>query len=266
MSAYNDLMAYQRQTEALAQVAGRLGWDQETMMPRGSADQRSEEMAAMESVLHARRTDPRVADWLAQAAPANDVEAAQIRAIRRSHDRATKVPAQLAEALARTTSRAQGIWAGARADDDVSAFAPILTEVLDLRRQEAAAIAGDGDAYDALLQDYEPGTTATQIAATFDAMRPRLVALRGAVLDRPEPAGVAGTFAPDAQMALADRVALAFGYDMTRGRIDKAVHPFSSGSGDDVRITTRTSEDDPFNCLYSTIHEVGHAAYELAID
>ena len=59
MSAYDKLMAFQRQTEALAQVAGRLGWDQETMMPRGAAEQRSEEMGAMEGILHARRTDPR---------------------------------------------------------------------------------------------------------------------------------------------------------------------------------------------------------------
>ena len=57
-----------------------------------------------------------------------------------------------------------------------------------------------------------------------------------------------------------------FGYDLSRGRIDKAVHPFSSGSGQDVRITTRTAVDDPFNCFYSTIHEVGHACYEQNID
>ena len=44
------------------------------------------------------------------------------------------------------------------------------------------------------------------------------------------------------------------------------MHPFSSGSGLDVRITTRTSLTDPFNCFYSTIHEVGHAAYEQGID
>ena len=56
MSAYDDLMAFQRETEALSQVAGRLGWDQETMMPRDAAPQRGEEMAAMETVLHARRS------------------------------------------------------------------------------------------------------------------------------------------------------------------------------------------------------------------
>ena len=79
MSAYQDLMAFQRQTEALAQVAGRLGWDQETVMPRGAAEQRGEEMAAIEGVLHARRTDPRIAEWLAAAEPADEAAAAQLR-------------------------------------------------------------------------------------------------------------------------------------------------------------------------------------------
>ena len=48
--------------------------------------------------------------------------------------------------------------------------------------------------------------------------------------------------------------------------MDLAVHPFSSGSGQDVRITTRVVETEPFNCFYSTIHEVGHACYEQGID
>ncbi|MEL7461264.1 MAG: carboxypeptidase M32, partial [Pseudomonadota bacterium] len=69
MSALSDLLAHQRETEALSQVMGRLGWDQETMMPRAAAPQRGEEMAALESVLHARRTDPRMGDWLAAADP-----------------------------------------------------------------------------------------------------------------------------------------------------------------------------------------------------
>ena len=67
MSAYDKLMAHARDTKALSQIAGRLGWDQETMMPRGSASQRGAEMAAMESVLHARRSAPEVGDWLAKA-------------------------------------------------------------------------------------------------------------------------------------------------------------------------------------------------------
>ncbi len=268
MTAFDDLMAFDRETRALGQVAGRLGWDQETMMPRGAAEQRSEEMAAMESVLHARRTDARVGDWLAavDAAALDEVGQAKLREIRRSFDRASKVPGDLAARIARVTSMAQGKWAAARAADDFDAFRPLLEEVLTLKREEAQALAAGGDLYDAMLEDYEPGTTGAEIEAMFSAMRPGLVDLRAAILDKPAPEGLTGDFAETAQLALSRELAETFGYALDHGRIDKAVHPFCSGSGMDVRVTTRTAADDPFNCIYSTIHEVGHASYEQGID
>lgn len=267
MTAYDDLIASERELQALAQVAGRLGWDQETMMPRGAADQRSEESGAMQAVLHARRTDARRGDLLAaaEAEETDTVAVAQLRHIRRDFDRAARVPADLAVALARLTSRAQGQWAEARAADDYAAFAPVLAEVVRLKREEAAAVSQNGDLYDALIDDFEPGMTAAKLETLFAEMRPRLVDLRARALDRDWPV-IDAHFDPDAQLRLARELARNFGYDFARGRLDLAVHPFSAGSGDDVRITTRVSETDPFNCLYSTIHEVGHACYEQGID
>ncbi len=268
-TAYEDLMAFTRDTQALAAVAGRLEWDQETMMPRGAAPQRAQEIAALETVLHARRVDGRVADWLeaAEEIELDDVARAQLRHIRRSYERACKVPASLAAEIARRTSEAQGVWADARAENDFAAFAPTLEKVIDLKREEGAALAGsDGDIYDAMLHDYEPGTTGAEIEAMFGALRPELTVLRAAVLEAPSPPQLTGSFDEAAQMKLTRKLAKAFGYDMAHGRVDKAVHPFSSGSGLDVRITTRTNPEDPFNCIYSTIHEVGHAAYEQNVD
>tara|TARA_R110002124_G_scaffold21789_11_gene83492 strand:+ start:503 stop:1978 length:1476 start_codon:yes stop_codon:yes gene_type:complete len=268
MTAFDDLMAFQRETEALAQVAGRLSWDQETVMPRGAAPQRAEETAALETVLHARRVDPKVGEWLAiiDEAHLDDVGRAQLRHIRRSRERAIKVPAALASRLARVTSEAQGIWAAARAAEDVQAFAPTLSEVITLKREEGLALAAGGDVYDAMLDDYEPGATGAELEAMFGALRPELSHLREAVREAEAPPQLAGRFDEAAQMKLTRQLAKTFGYDMSRGRVDKAVHPFSSGSGLDVRITTRTNEVDPFNCFYSTIHEVGHACYEQGID
>ena len=266
MNAYSEVIAHQRQTEALGKVMERLGWDQETMMPQGAADQRGEEMAALEGVLHARRTDPRLGEWLAVAQAPDGAGARALDLIARSYTRNVKVPADLAQKLAQVTSTAQGNWAAARAADDVAAFLPTLTEVIALRREEAACLAQGGDLYDALIDDYEPDTKAADLAAMFGRMRPRLVALRAAVLDAPVPEPLTGHFPQAGQLALSRKMAEVFGYDFTRGRIDLAVHPFSSGGGDDSRITTRVAENDPFNCLYSTIHELGHSCYELAID
>ncbi len=265
MTAYDELMVHQRQTQALGAVAERLGWDQETMMPRGAADQRAEEMAALEGILHARRTDPRVGDWLAAATVGTPEQAAQIRLISHSYERAVKVPMDLAQGIARLTSSAQGVWAQARADNHVATFLSTLGQVLDLKRQEAACYADGADLYDALLDGFEPGETGAGIAAMFDRLRPRLTALRGAILEKAAPIPLQGQFATDGQLRLARQLAQVFGYDFNHGRLDLAVHPFSSGSGSDVRITTRVDEADPFNCIYSTIHEVGHACYEQAI-
>ena len=267
MTALNDLLTFQHQTEALASISERLGWDQETVMPRGAAEQRAEEMAAIEAVLHERRTDPRIGEWLESAVPTSEAEKRAVELIGRDFNRASRVPARLAAELARLTSLSQGIWAEARAKESVEEFLPTLDQVAMLKREEAAALADGGDLYDALLDDYEPGMKGAEIATLFDAMRPRLVALRDDVMGadfKPQP--LTGHFPQKTQLRLARTCATAFGYDWTRGRMDLAVHPFSSGRWQDCRVTTRVVEPDPFNCLYSTIHEVGHASYEMGID
>ena len=206
-------------------------------------------------------------DWLDAAEPVDDVARAQLRHIRRSYTRTMKVPAKLAADLARLTSKAQGIWAEARAAEDVAAFLPTLKEVVTLKREEAAALADGGDLYDALLDDYEPGATGASLSAVFNALRPRLVELRERVLgSAAQPDPLHGDYPVEPQLALASKLAETFGYDTNHGRIDGVVHPFCSGNGLDVRITTRTSVQDPFNCFYSTVHETGHAAYEQNID
>ncbi|MCP5088972.1 MAG: carboxypeptidase M32 [Rhodobacteraceae bacterium] len=268
-SAYDELMAHVRGTVALEQVSGLLGWDQETQMPRGAAAQRAEQSSALEAVLHARQTDPRIPDWLGQihADDMDQTAVGNLRLVRWSYDKKSKIPADLAVELARITSEAQGVWADARAAGRFADFKGILAEVLNLRRQEAQALSEDGNLYNALLDTYEPGMTADELDRLFGALRQGLVGLRQRINDSgvefPE---LQGSFSKDQQMLIARELASSFGYDWERGRLDFSVHPFSSGSYNDVRITTRVAEADPFNCFYSTIHEVGHAVYEQTVD
>lgn len=264
--SYDNMMSFLRVTEALAEVAGRTGWDQETMMPPGAAPQRAEEAAALKTVLHDRSTDPRLGAWLEEITPKTPVQAANLRILRHEYMRSCRLPADLVAEIARTTSLAHRAWAEARAAENLSVFLPHLTRVVALRREQGAALAEGGDPYDALLDGYEPGMSSARLSEIFDGMRPGIVDLRARVLDRPAPKALEGHFDPHAQRLLAEKIALVFGYDLERGRIDTALHPFSSGSGLDVRITTRVDPADPLNCLYSTIHEVGHACYEQGID
>ena len=196
-----------------------------------------------------------------------EIDARHVQLIRQIFERTIKIPKDLAIALARLAPKSHEAWVLARQDDNFSSFKPILCEMVALSRQKGAALAEGKDYsnYDALLQEYEPEGSSAAITKMFNELRAPLVDLRTAVMQKPKPPKLTQVFDEDKQIEIAHILARAFGYDFSRGRIDKAVHPFSSGSSSDVRITTRTVKTDPMNCFYSTIHEVGHGSYEQNI-
>lgn len=259
-----SLLDHLKQTAALSQVAGLLSWDQETMMPLRGGPARAEQSGALAKVIHEYEADPRIPEWIA----AIDHEAlsafdrCNVEEARRLHTRAAKIPSRLTEAIAVAASEGQRVWAAAREAKDFAIFVPALKRNIDLAREKALSLSEVGtDPYTHLLDDFEPGATVEDLWPLLGSMRPRLTALRQQISERPKPAALTGRFPAEEQMALATRIARQIGYDFGAGRLDTAVHPFSSGHAQDVRITTRTDEADLFNCLYSTIHEVGHALY-----
>ena len=257
------LLEYNKTTRLLQSVAGRTAWDQETMMPINSGMSRAMEMGALEEVIHERKKGSEIRELLETATPKSSHEKRLHELIKRDFDRATVIPNQLASDLAKTTSLAQMGWQKARQNNNFSEFSPHLKKVIDLKRKEASLLSPLGDLYDGLINDYEYGMTKKEASSIFAVMKPRLLDLRQRIseskLSKPI---LQGDFNTEKQLKLAHEIAKTFFYDFNRGRIDIVAHPFCSGSGDDVRITTRVDSKDPFNCLYSTIHEVGHACYE----
>jgi carboxypeptidase Taq len=191
-----------------------------------------------------------------------------LREARMAHQRAIRIPTKLAAELARSAALGQGVWAKARQEEDVGAFLPVLENMVALKRQEAECLKNDGDSlYDGLLDEFEPGMKTATLAKMLAELRPQLTQLREKI-GEPEKAAkqLSGNFDEAAQMELARRLGDVFNYDWDAGRLDKSVHPFSSGYRSDSRITTRVDVNNPFDCIYSTIHEIGHANYEQGRD
>jgi carboxypeptidase Taq len=69
----------------------------------------------------------------------------------------------------------------------------------------------------------------------------------------------------EAQRTFLREVTERMGFDYARGRIDVSLHPFCSGTGSDVRMTTRYNADQPLDALFSSIHETGHGLYEQGL-
>jgi carboxypeptidase Taq len=274
--AYADLIKRVKDSSLLNSCAELLAWDERTYMPHNGSAHRAEQMALLARMAHEMTTAPEIGELLAALESSelvkegDSVPAANIREIRRSYDRAVKLPRELVEELARVTTRAQQIWQEARARDDFAAFQPWLEKIIKLKRQEAEAIGYKQAPYDALLDAYEPGATTAEITKVFAGLRAELVPLIGAILasSRKAPRQLLERDYPvDRQEKFGQAVAAQIGFSFEAGRLDVTTHPFCSGMGPgDCRITTRYNPRRFNDAFFGILHEAGHGIYEQGLD
>jgi carboxypeptidase Taq len=272
-TAYTALTRHFARMSSLRGAQAILGWDMQTMMPKGGAESRGQQLATLEGLSHELMTDPRVGDWLdAAASEASSLgpwEAANLREMRRAWRHATAVEGRLVEALAIAGARCTSVWREARPNNDFASYAPLQAEVMSLVREVAAqkAAAFGVAPYDALIDQYEPGMTAARVETLFEPLRARLPGLIAEALERQGAAAspATGTFPTSAQKELGLRVMEALGFDFTHGRLDVSAHPFCGGTPADVRMTTRYREDTWQPAFHGIVHETGHGLYEQGL-
>ena len=270
MSAYDELLERLRAIDLIGQIGGLVSWDQEVLMPPKAAGLRAEQLAWISKTGHQRLTNPRIGELLDELEVTdglNDVQTANVRLARESYDKATKLPTEFVEEMAKHRSKAQISWSEARAKDDFSIFRDDLAKSIDLARRKADYLGYDELRYDALLDIYESGLTVARVDPLFAGLRDNVAPLIKAVVEsgnRPDISWVEdNSWEQPGQEALSQGVSEAIGFDFSAGRRDASTHPFCGGPNpDDVRWTTRYSESDPFGSLYGSMHETGHGTYE----
>lgn len=244
------------------------------MMPRGSADLRGEQLAALETECHALVTSPRVSRLLdradANAQGLEEWQLANLREMRREREHAIATPQGLVSRLAKATARAEIKWIEARQKSDFSLFAPHLEEVVGLLRDKAALLgkALELDPYDALADEFSPGLRSAEIDAIFTTLGRRLPGLIHEVIDlqaAKPPLEITGRFSVSKQRQLATELMKALGFPFDKGRLDESEHPFTGGLPGDIRITTRFNPNDPLSGLMGILHETGHAMYDVGL-
>jgi len=272
--AYRSLEQRFRRLGALRDAEAVLHWDLATMMPKGGASSRGDQLATLKALRHGLLTAPEVGDWLAAAeadASLDDWERANLREMWRQWAHATALSEQMVEMLSRATTECESVWREAKADDDFPRVLPWLTRLLDLVREAAWAKAEKLglSPYDALLDEYEPDGRAEDIDRLFADLSAFLPEFLGRVMDaqarEPAPLEPRGPFPIDRQRAAGIALMERLGFDFHHGRLDVSLHPFCGGTPDDVRITTRYDEQDFRPALMGVLHETGHALYERGL-
>jgi len=259
--------------EALEHALSILSADEATHMAVGGGEKRAEAMSALAGMHHRQAAAPEVADWIA-AAEAEDLKEEQqhaLRELKRRYINLTCLPAEFVERQMAARMRSEQLWRDLRAKNDWAGFAPALEGVLALVREEAqmrADVLGLSP-YDSLMEQYDPGNRAADIAPVFATLKtflkdfvPRALEAQERRLAQRPLQPLSGVYPIEKQRALGLAMMGAIGFDFTRGSLSVSHHPFCGGVPSDVRITTRYKTADFLSSLMGVLHETGHALYE----
>jgi carboxypeptidase Taq len=262
-----------RKLEALEHSLAILGADEATHMAVGGGEKRAEAMSALAGMHHARATAPEIADWLvaAEQEALNEDQQAALREFRRQYTNMTCLPTEFVERQTTARLRSEQLWRDLRPKNDWLGFLPALDGIVALVREEAElrAAATGLDPYDALMEQYDPGHRAIDIAPVFSELKtflkgfvPEALAVQEERLAKNPLRPLSGVYPIDKQRELGLAMMAAVGFDFTHGSLSVSHHPFCGGVPTDVRITTRYKTSDFLSALMGVLHETGHAMYE----
>ncbi len=260
----------------LAHTSSLLSWDQETYIPSGSIEERSRQLSLLSGLIHERLTSDVVKSVFAGAESFEDLDLSALDETGRGYVRKffdnyrkqTALSADLVMELSRQASITQSVWVEARKKDDFKLFSQQFEKLLSLVLEKAKRFGYEKSPYDALLDEYEKGMTASEVDSVFTPLETEVRKLLEKIKSSSQ---IDDSFLrkhyPSHLQEKAGKLLLPpMGYDMSRGRLDISAHPFTTKLGfDDVRITTRYDENYYPSGLYSIIHEAGHALYEQGI-
>ncbi len=256
---------------ALYHAGAVLGWDLEVYMPEKGGAARG--LALAQGALLSQRMTLDLRPLIARAekeTDLNDAEKGVIRVLKRDLHYYERVPPKLIEDLQRTSTEATVAWRAARKASDFNAFKPYLEKITGLKREEADKLGYEKHPYNALLDQFEEGLTVDDVDAMFSKLIPGLKrtldkVLAGGRFTKKSPLASQAYDEPSMRRVNGRLVEL-LGMPKDRFRVDVSTHPFTMGiAHDDVRITTRYEGVDFKATMYSTVHESGHAIYQLQI-
>lgn len=259
----------------LNNVAGLLGWDQQTYMPPGGAENRGNQLGTIEKLAHLKFTSDEMGVLLEDLAPYQEQldpdsnDARLIQVTHREFNKQVRVPAEWIVDYAHETTLGFQAWQKARGESNFAILEPHLAKIFNLRKQYASFFKPYDHPYDPLLDDFEPGLKTADVQRIFTSIRPVQVELIKAITQKPpvDDSIIQQTFDERKQWEFGEEVITKLGFDWKHGRLDKSAHPFTQTSGiDDVRITTRLDPNHLNPCLFANIHETGHALYEMGVD
>ncbi len=270
-----ELVEKTRVLWAIGHALALMGWDTETYMPSEGAEERGIASGELSVLRQKILLSPEIKELVEKAAAQeglNDYERGVVRVMKRALRIAGSIPPRLTYERARISREAVVVWRKARERDDYEMFKPYLKRIVEINREIAEHLGYEDHPYDALLDLYEEGLRTRDVERIFNELEPGIRRVYERIREEgryPERHPLEEQrYRREDMERLVLEVLGKLGFPLgRRSRLDVSAHPFTESIGvRDVRITTRYEGIDFKRALFSTIHEFGHALYELQID
>ena len=247
-------------------------FDDSTIAPKDGLAYRSQRMAYIAGIQYEIETDSQIKALLADLAnqDLDPVNKRKVYLYQKGIKETEAIPKNEYTAFTLAVMASQNAWEKAKKANDYAIFEPHLKKMIEFKRRFAHYQNPDGNCYDTLLDNFEPGMSQASYDPFFTKIKEELLPIIKKIAERQELVDdhFIYQFYPSAKQAeLMTDINHYLGFDPSWGYMGVSPHPFTSGlSNDDVRVTTAYDEGNISSSIYSIIHEVGHAFYEHQVD
>ena len=272
----NDFQELKQQIERLSTLQAAMtlfSWDNETLAPEEATEYTTRIIGQLSSQYFSILTGKEVGRLLKRLKKAEDLTESQ-RAILRSLSKERKevknIPPKEYQEKKELEAKSYSAWNKAKNENDYESFAPCLEKIITFSKKFAGYKAKKGQSlYDAALDSYEASFDQEVLDRFFKKLKKEIVPLLKKVEKAPpiDDSFLKRSYDVEKQKEFNRYLAEYLGFDFKRGVIAESEHPFTTNlHNHDVRITTHYYKRDLTSALFSTIHECGHALYEMNVD
>ncbi|MBM3195806.1 MAG: carboxypeptidase M32 [Chlamydiae bacterium] len=256
----HSLKTHLNEITYLKSIKSLLSWDQETLMPKSATPFRAEQSALIESLIQDRILDEKIRSYL-MSTPSNPTEKRHQELLFDEVEK-NSLPKDLVERLAKHTVLSIESWKKARDKKDFSLFQSDLKEMIRLNQEVADHLKKGKSRYDTLLSFYDKDLTFKEIEELFDPIEKELTKiLKEKKTPQISPIPLPASIEEQKKIcgSIVDLIA-------PKTYLAESTHPFCDMiAPTDIRLTTRYNPQDLFEALFSTLHELGHALYDLQL-
>ena len=267
--SYKNLKILFEEQSLINDISGILNWDMATYMPENSRRQRIKQITKLYdykknifNVIKKNEFFNKVNEF-----ELDKFEKINFELMKNKFDYFNSISVDKLKKKAELSIECEGLWREAKEKSNFNIVKNSFVKLVKLIKEESEILSQikEKKKYDCLLSKYDRSLDSKQLFKIFNRVEKFIKKKLPLIVNKQKKIEFHDFLNEEDQFNLSKIFMKQLGFDFSRGRIDKSLHPFCGGGTQDVRITTRFTEEDSFSCFDALMHETGHALYEQGL-